>query len=406
MKNILLALTLITAASLSGQSFEWDKKGADAGAKQAAVLADYEAAYNNKQVGMAAAYLPGYAGRTTTYGERYLPTQFTASHSVLPLGTLVKVTDLATKKSVTVRINDKVQDCADCLITLSTSAATALGMDYRSQVTVERIGFSNWNPEPAATVANRKAAYGTGTPLSGAVVPGPEIQGEAYQWEQKEVEPAPAQTSSPSIQPTVYNAPSASASYRTPPQSKVLDKEVIDPAIGSSPADYIPAKAPTPSPDPQAAVAKTSTTQQAPGQTAPPAPTVPQFQRGETLPAPANYPTPASATAMRANSATAANTGAPVAAPAAANPGSASVKQSGHVVQLAAYSNVEYAEKRVMEFQALGMAGAFYRTFPKADGSIIHRVYSGAFATKAEAQAAADYIRDRHQLAGVVLEIE
>lgn len=403
MKNILLALTLITAASLSGQSFEWDKKGADDGAKQVAVLADYEAAYNNKQVGMAAAYVPGYAGRTTTYGERYMPTQLTASHTVLPLGTLVKVTDLATKKSVTVRINDKVQDCSDCLITLSASAASALDMDYRSQVTVERIGFSNWNPEPAATAENRKAAYGTGTPLSGAVVPGPEIQGEAYKWKQNEVDPAPAQTSSPSIQPTVYSSPGDGTSKRIVPQSKVLDKEVVDPATGSSPADYVPAKAPTPSPEPRVAVTKTGTTQQPAGQAAPPAPTVPQFQRGETHPAPTNYPTPASATAIQANSAKVVM----ASAPAAASPsGSSPVKQSGHVVQLAAYSNIAYAKKRVLEFQNLGMTGAFYRTFPKADGSIIHRVYSGAFGTKAEAQAAANYIRDRHQLAGVVLEIE
>lgn len=46
-------------------------------------------------------------GRLTASGERYNMHNLTAAHNSLPFGTLVKVTNLANNKSVTVKINDR-----------------------------------------------------------------------------------------------------------------------------------------------------------------------------------------------------------------------------------------------------------------------------------------------------------
>src|SRR3954452_6806425 len=50
-------------------------------------------------------------GGTTASGEQSDPKSLTAGSSVFPLGSKVKVTNPATKKSVTVRVNDKNSFC-------------------------------------------------------------------------------------------------------------------------------------------------------------------------------------------------------------------------------------------------------------------------------------------------------
>ena len=57
----------------------------------------------------AATFVTG--GGTTASGEQSDPNSLTAGSSVFPIGTLVKVTNPDTKKSVTVRINDKNSFC-------------------------------------------------------------------------------------------------------------------------------------------------------------------------------------------------------------------------------------------------------------------------------------------------------
>lgn len=47
------------------------------------------------------------SGSVTANGERFNPAGMTAAHWTLPFGTRVRVTDLATGRSVDVRINDR-----------------------------------------------------------------------------------------------------------------------------------------------------------------------------------------------------------------------------------------------------------------------------------------------------------
>ena len=66
-------------------------------------------------------------GRATANGEIYDQEAFTAAHPTLPLGTRVKVTNLANGRSVILTVNDRGPFVDDRLIDLSRMAARRLG---------------------------------------------------------------------------------------------------------------------------------------------------------------------------------------------------------------------------------------------------------------------------------------
>jgi rare lipoprotein A len=79
------------------------------------------------QVGMASWYGPGFDGKRTSSGEVFNQDGLTAAHATLPFGTRVRVTFLANKRSVVVRINDRIPR-RDRIIDLSRGAARAIGL--------------------------------------------------------------------------------------------------------------------------------------------------------------------------------------------------------------------------------------------------------------------------------------
>jgi rare lipoprotein A len=64
----------------------------------------------------------------TASGERFDPQELTAAHRTLPFGTRLQVTNVATGKSVTVRVNDRGPFVKGRDVDVSYSAAQALGM--------------------------------------------------------------------------------------------------------------------------------------------------------------------------------------------------------------------------------------------------------------------------------------
>ena len=84
-------------------------------------------AAGNNQCGGASWYGPGFNGRTAASGERFNQNAMTAAHKTLPFGTVVKVVDQRTGKSVTVKINDRGPYHGGRIIDLSKAAATKLG---------------------------------------------------------------------------------------------------------------------------------------------------------------------------------------------------------------------------------------------------------------------------------------
>lgn len=76
-------------------------------------------------VGMASFY---HEPQPTASGERFIADGITAAHRSLPFGTRVRVTYLATGRSVVVRINDRGPYVGGRIIDLSRGAARAIGM--------------------------------------------------------------------------------------------------------------------------------------------------------------------------------------------------------------------------------------------------------------------------------------
>lgn len=88
--------------------------------------------------GIASYYAKNYSGKTAS-GEKYDETKFTAAHRTLPFGTRVVVTDVKTKRSVTVRVNDRGPFIKGRVIDLSYAAAGAMRMHGRGLAKVTAV---------------------------------------------------------------------------------------------------------------------------------------------------------------------------------------------------------------------------------------------------------------------------
>lgn len=78
--------------------------------------------------GKASWYGPGHIGHKTANGEIFTGKARTAAHRDLPLGSLVRVKDPRTGRSVVVRINDRGPYVTGRVIDLSERAARDLGI--------------------------------------------------------------------------------------------------------------------------------------------------------------------------------------------------------------------------------------------------------------------------------------
>jgi len=79
------------------------------------------------QCGGASWYGPGFHGKKTASGQKFNENAMTAAHKTLPFGTVVKVTDQRTGKSVKVTITDRGPFHKGRIIDLSKAAAAKLG---------------------------------------------------------------------------------------------------------------------------------------------------------------------------------------------------------------------------------------------------------------------------------------
>jgi rare lipoprotein A len=80
------------------------------------------------QVGKASWYGKLFQGKPTASGEPYNMFQFTAAHRDLPMGTLVRVTNVATNQSIVVRVNDRGPVPSSRIMDLSYLAAEVIGV--------------------------------------------------------------------------------------------------------------------------------------------------------------------------------------------------------------------------------------------------------------------------------------
>lgn len=106
------------------------------------------------QVGLASWYGPPYAGRKGADGKIYDQNAMTAAHLTLPLGTIVRVTNLANGESAVVKITDRGPFVRGRIIDLSLAAAKATGV-YRAGVARVRVEAFAPPDQAAADPAGR-----------------------------------------------------------------------------------------------------------------------------------------------------------------------------------------------------------------------------------------------------------
>lgn len=99
---------------------------AEEGSSFQAIL-DHDIEADIEQTGKGSWYGGGFHRRKTANGEQFDMNGFTAAHRSLPFGTIVRVTDVTTNKSVLVCINDRGPFIRSKVIDLSKKAAQTIG---------------------------------------------------------------------------------------------------------------------------------------------------------------------------------------------------------------------------------------------------------------------------------------
>ncbi len=110
------------------------------------------------QVGLASWYGKPFQGKETASGEPYDMYDLTAAHRRLPLGSLVRVTNLKNGASVVVRINDRGPVLRSRIIDLSYGAARVLRLKAEG---IQMVRLDILRPETVAVAAE---ALGGGLP--------------------------------------------------------------------------------------------------------------------------------------------------------------------------------------------------------------------------------------------------
>ena len=127
----LAAATATLAFILSPMAYAQNAPAASAPAAvaaPAAAPAPEKAASGDATEGKVAYYGKKFNGRKTASGERFNSGALTMAHKTLPFGTMVKVTNLKTNKSVVVRVNDRGPSTPDRIGDLTTAAAGKIRM--------------------------------------------------------------------------------------------------------------------------------------------------------------------------------------------------------------------------------------------------------------------------------------
>jgi len=103
------------------------------------------------QTGRASWYGRFFQGHATSNGENYDMNGFTCAHRNLPMGSLVRVTNLSNQKAVVVRVNDRGPLTRSRVVDLSYAAAKFLGFGGNGTASV-RLELLKDDPELAQIV--------------------------------------------------------------------------------------------------------------------------------------------------------------------------------------------------------------------------------------------------------------
>jgi rare lipoprotein A len=113
----------------------------------------YKVPHNAKPIyvetGLASWYGPPYNHRKGANGEIYDQNAMTAAHRTLPMGSTVRVTNVATNQSVLVRVTDRGPFVPGRVLDLSMAAAKAIGVWRPGVAQVKIEAFAHATNDPA-----------------------------------------------------------------------------------------------------------------------------------------------------------------------------------------------------------------------------------------------------------------
>jgi rare lipoprotein A len=118
---------------------------------------------NYSAVGMASWYGDDFHGRYTANGEIFDMNSLSAAHPTLPLPSYVRVTNLANRKSIVVRVNDRGPYVGDRVIDVSVRTAKLLGF-YGNGVTKVKVDYVGRAPITGSDDRKLEATLREGTP--------------------------------------------------------------------------------------------------------------------------------------------------------------------------------------------------------------------------------------------------
>jgi rare lipoprotein A len=118
---------------------------------------------NYTAVGLASWYGDDFHGRYTANGEIFDMNSLTAAHPTLPLPSYVRVTNLANRKSIVVRVNDRGPYVGDRVIDVSVRTAKLLGF-YGNGVTKVKVDYVGRAPLAGSDDRKLEATLREGTP--------------------------------------------------------------------------------------------------------------------------------------------------------------------------------------------------------------------------------------------------
>ena len=118
---------------------------------------DFDPGYD--RVGVASWYGAPFHGRATANGEVFDRERLTAAHPTLPLPSIVRVTNLANRRQLELRVNDRGPFVGDRLIDLSQGAARALGFERQGLVRVHVTFLGNGRLDEKPIRPGERRAY-------------------------------------------------------------------------------------------------------------------------------------------------------------------------------------------------------------------------------------------------------
>jgi rare lipoprotein A len=153
-QRVAVVLSAASLAACAQSSVVSQKSGSPAASRQASQQHDRALAHRRVASAKHSPFLPRktaaatptasqgiasfyWQGTQTASGEKFNTHDLTAAHPTLPFGTKLRVTNVSTGRSVTVRVNDRGPYVAGRVVDVSYSAANALGMVDRGLASVK-----------------------------------------------------------------------------------------------------------------------------------------------------------------------------------------------------------------------------------------------------------------------------